>query len=314
MNPFDRNCQKGKTPPKKTIKSPKTPSSIRKRKRGQTLSGEAKKHRKVSSEIKRLPQADMSHLKGKAHATSSSTQSKAGTSKSNSTTVHTVSRYFNKQPSSNTTKETDLTERVAPHTDTQSAAIAPHTDTQSTSTAIEGIMKKLEEMTTNENTVKNDLTILVHTVDSRLESIQKNVERTEKKLNSIEQKMDNTEKKIDRAEKKIDETMKTIDNFRLSLEFTQGEVQDLKEEFKTVKEKFKSIETNHTNISQTNIALSTQIQQMQKEKENCSAKFDDLENYSRRENVICLFKVSYTTFTLCDIGYCQCHAYRAYHV
>jgi hypothetical protein len=71
------------------------------------------------------------------------------------------------------------------------------------------------------------------------------------------------------------------------LEFTQGEVQDLKEEFKTVKEKFKSIETNHTNISQTNIALSTQIQQIQKEKENCSAKFDDLENYSRRENVIC---------------------------
>jgi hypothetical protein len=266
MNPFELSSGKGRTSPSKGSKSPKSPKSVRKRKRGQTLSGEANKQRKIATSNNSPSQEEMSQLKPKTSQRASVHTKTA--SKNNHTPDAITSKYFPQGKGTETSKIEDQ---------------ATHLQSRE----MEAIMKRLEEMSSNDKASRIEISSMVKKVDKKLETIQENVERTEKKMDIIEQKVDNTERKIDHADQKIEATMKTLNHFRESLEFTQEEVHNLKEEMKIVKENFKPIETRHCKLSQADTALSMRIQQIEQENKIMNTKFDNQENYSRRENVIC---------------------------
>jgi chromosome segregation ATPase len=262
MNPIDLAACKGKKSPKKSPRSKWPPTSVKKRKRHPTAGGEEKKQRKLTDPIS-------PHKVKMSNKISVRAQDKSAINKA---TEQNTSKYFTQK--NETEKQNSL------------------------QTSIDSILKRLENISLNEEKTRKEITSMVQKVDSnleslqqkvdsKLESIQQNIVNTGKRLESMEQKVINTEAKIGSTEQKIDLTMKTIDDFKQSLEYTQGDVHNLNADMKGVKAKVTVMEACHIKLSQTDQALAQRLDQIEQENKEIKSNLDDQENYSRRENIIC---------------------------
>ena len=280
MNPLDISPRKNKSPSKKSLKSLKSPKSVKKRKRVSTTD-EARKQRKLTSS-KGLSTVQTSSTRTKSAMSqkdkSQENMPTSGTSSTPKTTENAtiVSKYFSKK------------QHTTP--DNQSPTRAPTSKNPqeiNMQNAIETIMNRLLDIKVSEKQTKDDMSHMMQSVESKLESIQKNMARTEQKMDNIEQTLEHTSRKIDVTDRKIDSTIQTIDTFKQSLEYTQTEVDTLKKDVNMVKEKVKTLEVSQSKLSETNNAMTQHLNQIHKEKNTIQENLDSMENYSRKENMIC---------------------------
>jgi hypothetical protein len=139
---------------------------------------------------------------------------------------------------------------------------------------LDNIQKKLD---TTESKVENtELKI-----EQTLGTIQKQLEHNEKRICGIERKIDDITETAEMAMVKANVTGKEVQELKVSVTFKQSEMDVLKTEVKNMKEGIKHIANNST--QRTHVCDSGKIQS---ENQVLSQKIENLENYSRRNNIV----------------------------
>lgn len=137
------------------------------------------------------------------------------------------------------------------------------------------ILIKLEEVTTKQSSAQialEDMSVKFKLTDNKIEGIQRRAITNSGKLDSINDK-------VDESCKKISDTNTVLNDIRKSLEHTQAEVDDIKTDVTAVKKHVAALETKDRENTMS-------LQKVMSENKQLNLRMENLENYSRRENVI----------------------------